>query len=250
MAFDLSTRRFSVKSVFPALGVSVVLCMAFAGPASAVTIISGSANITGNVSVTATTIQFFNGATPNSFAPNGASTGSFAGLTGGTIGELFLATEPVGTAIDVIDYATFQGGSVTPIDFDLTYIQPGFGTNAACSSSAVGAECTPTGSPFTLIQGQQGVAVYFTEDGVSYPAVGGSGATGSPTLGTFTSQFNVPGTIPAILALIGTTGISGQSYSATFTATPTPEPSTGTCFLFGAGLIGLSLVGRRRLNRS
>jgi hypothetical protein len=245
--------------VFPVLGVSAALCVVFASSASAVTIISGSANITGNVTVTPTTIQFFNGATPNTFAPNGASTGSFAGLTGGTIQELFLATEPVNTPIDVVDYATFLGGTVTPIDFDLTFIQPGFGTLAACASSVVGAECTPTvtnpmnnmveTSPFTLIQGQQGVAVYFTVDGVSYAAAGGSAATGSPTLGTFTSQFNVPGTIPGILALLASSGISGQSYSATFTATPVPEPSAGTFLLLGTGFIGLTLILRRRVHR-
>lgn len=249
MAFDLSARRFSVRSVLQALGASAVLCVAFASSASAVTIISGSANITGNVNVTANTIQFFNGSTPNAFTPQGLSTGSFAGLTGGTIQELFMATEPVNTPIDVIDYATFNGGTVTPIDFDLTFIQPGFGTLAACSSSAVGAQCTPAGSPFTLIQGAQGVAVFFTVDGVAYAAVGGTAATGSPTVGNFTSQFNVPGTIPGVLAQLGLTGISGQSYSATFTSTATPEPSTGACFVFGAGLIGLTLVGRRRVSR-
>lgn len=249
MAFDLSVRRSSVRSVFQALGMSAVLCAGFASSASAVTIISGSANITGNVNVTPNTIQFFNGSTPNTFAPQGLSTGSFAGLTGGTIQELFVASEPVNTMIDVVDYATFLGGTVTPIDFDLTFIQAGFGTLAACASSAVGAECTPTGSPFTLIQGAQGVAVFFTVDGTAYPAVGGSGATGSPTIGNFTSQFNVPGTIPGVLAQLQATGISGQSYSATFTATAAPEPSTGACFVFGAGLVGLSLIGRRRVNR-
>ena len=249
MAFDFSARKFSVKSMFQALGVSAVLLVAFASSASAVTIISGSANVTGNVTFTPTTIQFFNGATPNIFGPNGSSTGSFAGLTGGTIQELFLATEPVGTAIDVIDYATFLGGLVTPIDFDLTYIQPGTGTNAACSLSAVNTICTPTGSPLTFIQQAGQVAILLTLDGVAYPAAGGSAASGSSTAGGFTSQVTFAGvTIPQVIAMLGTPGsIGGQSYSATFAATPTPEPSTGICLLFGTVLVGMSLARRRPL---
>lgn len=248
MAFDLSTIGFGVRSAFPAFRAGVVLCLAFAGYAPAATIISGSANITGNINVTANTIQFFNGSAPNTFAPNGASTGSYAGLTAGTIQELFLATEPVNTPVNVIDFATFLGGTVAQIDFDLTFIQPGFGTLAACASSAVGAECTPANSPLTFIQGQQGVAVFFSVEGTAYPAVGGTGATGSQTIGSFTSQFNLPGTIPAVLAQLQATGISGQSYSANFTSTPTPEPSTGIFFLFGAVLVGISF-NRGNVNR-
>jgi hypothetical protein len=248
MAFDLSTRRFSVKSVFPALGVSAVLCLAFAVSASATTIISGSTvNITGGVTVTPTEIEFAPtfSAIPNTVAQPTEQTGSFLGVTGGAIQTL--TGPPLTGAISVSDFITFTGGAA-PVLFDLTTIQPGVGTLAACSSTALGAECTPAGSPFTLIQGQGDVAVFLTLDGNSYTGTPGSGT--SYTVGSFTTQFTVLGTIPAVLAaLVSPSGVS-TSYSANFVATnPTPEPSTGACFMFGSGLIGLSFIGRSRFRR-
>jgi hypothetical protein len=250
MAFDLSTRRFRVKSVFPALGVSAVLCLAFAGSASATTIISGSTvNITGGVTVTPTTISFAPTFTaiPNSVAQPAEQTGSFLGVTGGTIGTL--TGPPLTGAVSDTDFITFTGGAA-PVLFDLTTIQAGFGTLAACATSTVGAECTPSGSPFTLIQGQGDVAVVLTVDGNSYTGSSGSGT--SATVGSFTTQFTVLGTIPAVLAALVSPGGISTSYSANFVATnpvATPEPSTGVCFLFGAGLIGLSFIGRSRFQR-
>jgi PEP-CTERM motif-containing protein len=249
MFFDLSAGRFRVRSVFQALGASAVLCVAFAGSASATSIISGSTvNITGGVTVTPTMINFAPTfvAVPNTVAQPSEQTGSFLGATGGTIQSL--TGPPLTGAVSVTDFITFTGAGFTPVMFDLTFIQPGVGTLAACSSSALGAECTPAGSPFTLIQGQGDVAVFLTLDGNSYTGTSGSGT--SATVGSFTTQFTVLGTIPAVLAaLVGPGGVS-TSYSANFVATnPTPEPSTGTYLLFGAGLIGLSLLGRRRFHR-
>jgi hypothetical protein len=245
-------RRLRVRSMLPALGVSAFACMFLAGSASATTIISGSTvNITGGVTVTPTMINFAPTfiTVPNTVAQPMEQTGSFLGATGGTIQSL--TGPPLTGAVSVIDFMTFTGGvGFTPVMFDLTTIQPGVGNLAACSSSALGAECTPTGSPFTLIQGQGDVAVFLTVNGNSYTGTSGSGT--SATIGSFTTQFTVLGTIPAVLAaLVGPGGVS-TSYSANFVATnpaPVPEPSTSAYLLFGAGFIGLSFVGRRRFQR-
>lgn len=250
MAFDRLPRRFRVKSAFPALGASAFLCLAFAGAAPAATIITGIANITGSVTVGATTIDF---AAP--FIAQSTQTGSFTGETGGTIDDTSLSA-PVGTPIDVAPFATFVGGMVNPIYFDLTEILPGTGTLAGCTN-AIGVACTPTGSPFTLTQEvlPSGNTAGIVD--VTLNLLGVSGSTdpatgGSPTTAGFTTQLVLTGTtVTSILASLSSGGTVTSSYSATFDAIPpttTPEP--GTEVLFGAGLIGLSLVGRRRFRRS
>lgn len=251
MVLDSLARRFSVRSVFPVLGVSAVLFVAFAGSASATSIIGGVANIAGTVSVSSTAIMF--APTFGIGAPGASETGAFVGTTGGTIGSLSVPpyaalTGPVTPPLGV-DFITFTGGPMEPILFDLTFIPGGSGTNTACATNGPG-NCTPTGSPFTLTQLAGGVEVGLTLDGIAYT---GSSATGStPTVGVFSTQVTIDGgTITGILGVLGSGGtIAGQTYSASFTATPVPEPSTALSVVFGAGLIGLSLVGRRRLGRS
>jgi hypothetical protein len=136
-----------------------------------------------------------------------------------------------------------------PIMFDLTFIPAGSGTNAACATNGPG-NCTPTGSPFTLTQLAGGVSVGLTLDGIAYTGASATGST--PTVGLFTTQVTIDGgTITGILGVLGSGGtIAGQTYSASFTATPVPEPSTALSAIFGAGLIGLGVIGRRRLRRN
>jgi hypothetical protein len=239
-----------MKSVLSALGASAVLCVAFTGSASATPIIGGVANITGTVSVSMTAINF--GMTFG--IPVGASeTGAFVGTTGGTIQSLTVPpyTSLTGTVSPPlgVDFATFTGGPMEPIMFDLTSIPAGTGTNANCATNGPG-NCTPTGSPFTLTQLNGGVSVGLTLNGIAYTGSSASGST--PTVGVFTTQVTIDGgTITGILGILGGGGtISGQTYSASFTATPTPEPSTALSVLFGAGLIGFSLIGRKRLGRT
>jgi hypothetical protein len=237
--------------MLPALGLSAFACVFLAGSASATTIISGSTvNITGGVTVTPTMINFaptFVGV-PNTVAQPTEQTGSFLGVTGGTIQTL--TGPPLTGAVSVIDFITFTGGAA-PVMFDLTTVQPGVGTLAACSSSALGSLCTPAGSPFTLLQAAtNAVTVSLTLDGNSYTGTSASGT--SATVGSFTTQFTVLGTIPAVLAALVSPGGVSTSYSANFVATnpaPVPEPSTSAYLLFGSGLIGLSFVGRRRFQR-
>lgn len=229
-----------MKGSFAAVGLGACLAICVAGNASAAAIISGQANVNGSVTVTSTQVLFDPTLT---VSPGSTETGSFMGITGGTIGQL--TGQPVGTPINVVGFATFTGGAVNPIDFDLTEILPGVGTMANCNNT-LGAACTPNGSPFTLYQEQNGVDVTLNLDGVSYGA-GGSGKTGSPTIAGFTTQIIIPGTtVTAILTNLSMGGSEkGVSYSATFTATPLPEPKSFWMLLGGIGLMGLGLAKRK-----
>jgi hypothetical protein len=223
------------------LGVSACLCGLFAGSASAATITNGVANIGGSVTVSATSIDF-----STAFVALGSQTGSFSGLTGGTFNDN-LTGGPTTGAVDIVDFVTFTSGLVTPIDFDLTYIDPGVGSAAACATNTVGNVCTPTGSPFTLTQNSGSVTVGLDFNGIAYTGVSGTGST--PTSAGFSTQIVIDGgTLSGLLTSLGGGGsATGVSYSATFTAVA-PEP--GTTLLFGAGLIGLCLMGHRHLRRS
>jgi len=222
------------------LGVSACLCGVFAGSASAATI-NGLANIGGSVTVSATSIDF-----ATAFVALGTQAGSFSGLTGGTFNDN-LTGGPTTGAVDIVDFVSFTSGLVTPIDFDLTYIDPGVGTALACATNTVGNVCTPTGSPFTLTQNSGSVTVGLDFSGIAYTGVSGTGST--PTTAGFSTQIVIDGgTLSGLLgALSGGGQAMGVSYSSTFTALA-PEP--GTTLLFGAGLIGLGLMGRRHLRRS
>ena len=204
------------------------------------TSITGQANIAGNVSVSGTTIAFSPTFTNT---VNATETGSFAGLTGGTIGSL--TGGPQTGNVSVPGFISFNQGVAAPITFDLTYIAPGVGTVANCSSSALGAACTPSGSPFTLFQlTSNTVLASLNLNGVAYT---GTSATGSsPTVGVFSTQDVVYGTIPAVIAALQNGGsLNGITYSASFVASPTvPEPAS--MLLMGMGLLGAGLVARRK----
>src|SRR6476469_1127824 len=133
--------------IFRGLLVATLLApMTFMATSAHAAAVSGEANIAGNVSVSSTNILF----NPHFVNTAGAmETGSFAGLTGGNIMSL---TGPVTGAVNVPNFINFNEGVASPITFDLTFIAPGVGTAAACGSSAPGSVCTPTGSPFTLVQ--------------------------------------------------------------------------------------------------
>ena len=146
--------------------------------------------------------------------------------------------------MNIVDFATFNGGMASPIDFDLTFIQAGNGTAAGCTG-AIGVACTPAGSPFTLVQGSNGVFAFLNFNGISYS---GSSTTGSsPTTSGFSTQIVFAGaTVPQILQTLGTGGSeSGISYSATFSTATVPEPAS--ILLMGLGVIGAGLIGRRKI---
>jgi hypothetical protein len=202
--------------------------------------VTGVANINGTVLVGTSGISFFNNlVVPNQFnaAP---STGSYAGLTGGTIQNL---TGPPVTGPDLIaNFATFLVPTGNVI-FDLQNIFAGVGTVPNCGNNSVGSVCTPPGSPFTLTQTQAGVTVTLSMSGIAYTGTAASGA--SPTTGLFTAQVTVPGTITSVLQAVATNTLPLQTYSASFTSTPVPEPATFG--LIGAALLGLGLFKSRRV---
>jgi hypothetical protein len=224
----------------------VLGCFFSASPLLA-TAITGTANVSGNVVVTATSATFD---AALGVPIGGMETGAFTGLNGASAATYNTTTLTGVGAVNIAPFITFSGGLVTPVIFNLTTIMPGFGTLAGCSSGAIGAECTPTGSPFTLIQSTAStVVVDLTLVGNAFTGTAASGS--STTIGSYTTQVNTPGTIAGILAQLGTPGGSiNSSYSATFTATAAMVPEPATILLLGMGFLGIGMISRRRSAKS
>lgn len=222
---------------------------AFVTPALA-TSVSGTATFSGNATVNSGGV-FFNDSganVTNPFVPGSPNTGDFSGLTGGTIQNLVGA--PTTGPVSISDFVVFNVAAGT-IHFDLTSIEPGVGTAAACSSSAVGSSCTPAGSPFTLIQtAPNAVAILLTLDGKAWI---NSAVPSSITTGAFTTQDVAIGKIPTILQTILNGGNVRDSYSASFVANaPAPPPGVpepASMLLMGVGLLGAGLVARRKATK-
>ena len=228
------------KTIFA--GLFATTCLLFTETAGA-TPITGSSNIAGNVTVSGTSITFM----PTFVATAGATeTGAFTGLLGGTIQSL--TGGPVTGNTFVPDFVSFTTGVAAPVFFDLTYIAPGVGTVAACSSSVPGAARTPSGSPFTLFQLSSNTVIAALQlNGNSYTGSAASGS--SPTTSIFSTQTVLNGTIPQIVGLLqsGQT-LTGITYSASFQATaPTPSiPEPATVTLLGLGLAVAGVTFRRK----
>lgn len=225
------------RSLFASLLAVPALLLTGSAQAASVT---GVANIAGNVDVTANSVLF----APHFVTTAGAmETGSFAGLTGGTIMPLLNGPATGNTMVP--GFIMFNQGVAAPITFDLTYIAPGVGNQAACSSSALGSECTPANSPFTLFQLSSNTVIASLQmNGTAYT---GSPSTGSSfTRGIFSTQTALSGTIPNVIASLANGGtLSGVTYSASFQATPSvPEPAS--MLLMGLGLVGAGIVARRK----
>jgi len=228
------------------IAAAFVGAMALAPFASAA-LVTGEANIAGTTTVSETSILFCSTPSPCAFTVEAPNTGSFSGLASGTIDDL--TGGPYSGPASVTDFATFVATAGT-IDFDLTEINPGTGGTAGCTSNTVGNTCTPTYSsgtivsPFTLFQvGPNTVDISLDLSGVSYFNPPGKSGGTSPTLGGFTTQDLVTGTITGILATINGGGSITDSYSATFVSS-VPEPTTA--FLGLSGLLMAAGLYRRR----
>ncbi len=238
--------RLNLRAVIPALTLGAIIAMP-----SFATSVNGTANIAGTVDVTDTSIDFHNTFNAPNTTPPPTENGSFAGLTGGTIGNL--TGGPVTGAISIPDFITFNvnSGLPTPIIFDLTLIEMSSGTQAGCVDT-VGSVCRPfPNSPFTLLQNTSSVTANLALDGQAYTGTADSGS--SLTNGVFTTQINLPGlsTISEVLSTLAASGvISGQSYSATFVANapvPPAVPEPASLLLMGIGLFGAGIVARKKI---
>ncbi len=200
--------------------------------------ITGQANIVGTVSISGTAIAFVPDFTSTA---SSLETGSFAGLTNGTIKSL--TAGPATGSLYVPELAIFSGGLSDPISFDLTYIAPGVGTAADCASSTPGAACTPPNSPFTLFQlTSRTVVASLQLSGIAYTGSSVSGST--PVTSLFSTTSSLQGTIPEIYqTLLSGGSLNGISFAAAFNTTPVPEPMNG--LVFGIGLLGIGLVNRK-----
>ncbi|MGA3028416.1 MAG: hypothetical protein ABSF98_27025 [Bryobacteraceae bacterium] len=272
---------FRFMTVALALSATVLFPLARATP-----VVSGVASLNGTATVTNTSIEFFdNTGTANTLS--GAATGntlSYATLNGIAdpavqIKELsggpFSGTFP---GPGFVDYATFDvtnaPSGYSTIDFDLTQINPGVGSAAACFSDTPGNECTPlidttdpgdpwvmschsghtcVTSPFTLVQANGGVDIFYTFDGVSYFAPPEPAPPNSSTTAAILSTQGVINTYGGIVevdnALHSGNGTVTASVAGTFGSTAVPEPTTALLALSGL-LIVAGLYRRGNKHRS
>jgi hypothetical protein len=204
-----------IKFTYSIPTLSIMGVLAFITPAAAQSV-TGSATVSGNITLSATAI-FFNANAGNTVAnpltPGSPNSGSFAGLSGGAIKNLPGLAAPGPLAIK--SFATFNTSSGT-ILFDLQSVAPGTGSPAGCNSM-VGSICTPAGSPLTLEQTSvSSVAISVTLKGLAYPATAGPGSAG--TVMSLTVQIFSNGTIPQVLSYIAAPTGAQNSYSATLAA--------------------------------
>jgi len=175
---------------------------------------------------------------------------------GGYIQNLSQATTPLNETFDLPNFLTFSataGNPVLPPDIalDLHFIFLGVDPQAPCTAApAPGQVCTPAFaalvsaanplglSAFNLQNTQTGSTASFS---VSGSARNISTGEVSPFTGVFTAQFTVP--YQTILTELQTGAVT-NAYSATFLATPIPEPGTAALILGGVALVAGSRIRR------
>jgi hypothetical protein len=225
---------------------NVLLCagLVFAGlvHTASASPIFGTFNMTGTITVTATTITWKSDQGPGfaaDFFTLSGGTNSFATANGqNQIMDLDISTEPVGTTFPPQTFIVFTQAPSLP-DLDINYIYAGIGGSADCSNlvAAVGQTCTPAnpgGSPFTFTNDAGNTSdAKFVLAGLSSDGL-------SSWSGIFTAQFNAPfQTVLQNAFGPNGTGSVTNSYSATATVvvTSVPEPSTYAFIFLGLGTV-------------
>ena len=168
--------------------------------------------------------------------------GNFVGLTGtfGSILDLNRATSPVGAAINIPSFLTFN--AVPIIRFDLTQVVPGVFTQALLfAAPAAGQTATPVGSHYNLINTSATSSILSFS--VTANAVNVSTNEITPYNGIFTAQFS-DRSYQNVMATIGENGTVASTFSAHFT--PVPEPAVGAAALVLSGVV----LRRRRVMRA
>ena len=217
--------------------------------------ITGTLQLSGTFTIGPTFLNFCATAGPCAAAPGnwnvpGNGTGDLASPysddpNGGLITNLSSAAEPVGTLLpgNGVLFLTFtpSGALLTSdIQFYVTEVFGGVGSNASCvAAPAPGQVCTLTGSSVTLINGAGGdSSATITMQGLARRI---STNEFDPLQVVFTSQFNTP--YQSVLSTLAASGTVTNTFSASFSATPVPEPITSV--LLGSALLAIGLMRRR-----
>jgi hypothetical protein len=270
---------FTPRTWLTLAGVTTII-LSTAGLAGAVPLTAGGTAIleAGNGSVivsgngtSAGCIIWYSGGSPSSTCPNasgggtfsvqGGSTSPFSSGETGTIENLnfntmlplvdfmVINTSP-SSQFDLFDIRVNTGAAIG----DCTSALDGSGNNDA----SPGVSCTPSDSPFTLINGiadprtgqVDTVAVTFTVDAYGYTTSSGTNYNAaSRYIGIFSTQQATAGTdatddIASILSTLVGGGSVTASWSATFTpVVVAPEPAS--LILLGAGLAVIGLMRRK-----
>jgi hypothetical protein len=220
--------------------------------------ITGTFNIAGTITATASTITWVSNISPFPaeqavIGPSG--TGSFAlpGIAGSTITirDLNSATAPVGSTFGPSAFISFDSPAAIAAGFptlDINFIFPGIYSAAACGSApAVGQSCTPSQpgapSPFNFVNNPPGPPIG-PQTTATFVFTGVTSDGLEAWRGNFTSSFSVP--YQSVLAALAANGSVTQTFAATFTLIPVSVPEPVTLSLVGFALCGASIIRRKK----
>jgi hypothetical protein len=224
----------------------------FAAQASFIT---GVLNITGTANISLGAVSFVG----NDFlinSPASSQQGGFMALNGttGTIDNMTNppeVTTPPGSFPPVLDFMTF---ALAPnITFTFTDLRAGIDGAAGCSNPipATNQLCTPNlpdQSPFNLQNTSTSTSTAsFTIDGLEADSLNPGHFVA--VVGTFTTPFTTMN-FQQLLSDVEAGETITTPFSAQFAVTGTPEPSSLLELMVGIGLVGLSLVYRKKLKRA